>query len=103
MRILRKHKRVSTSILLLCGILFVLLSGGAAFLHNHEADFNEHQDCPAHRIEAITVLLTFVFYVFFVFLFTGNNKIYFTPLRLPVTDFIKTVFLYRAPPSSLGW
>jgi len=99
----QKNQQIKSCILLLCGILFTLLSGGAAFLHNHDADFTEHQDCPAHQIEAITVLLTFAFFILFAFLFTANKKIYFTPLCLPVSAFIKTVFLYRAPPSPSGW
>jgi hypothetical protein len=96
--LLYKNNSTSKKFLLFCGILFVLLSGGAPFLHNHTADFAEHQDCPAHQIEAITVLLTFAIFILFVFLLAGNNRLFFSLLLLPVSEFIKSVFLYRAPP-----
>ena len=50
------------------GLLFLLVffSAGIDFLHNHEPDFQIHQDCPAHQLYILfNSILIFLLIVYF--------------------------------------
>lgn len=49
-------------------LLLLLIASGAELLHNHDADFNEHHDCPAHQLQAILSTALFVSITFVIYL-----------------------------------
>ncbi|MDZ7316015.1 MAG: hypothetical protein ONA69_05335 [candidate division KSB1 bacterium] len=48
-------------------LLLLLIASGAELLHNHDADFYEHYDCPAHQLQAILSTALFVSIVFVIY------------------------------------
>ncbi len=59
-------KKALSWILILTGMIFLFLTTASPFLHNHNADFEHHEDCPVSRMEAtlfiiiLTIILAFV-------------------------------------------
>ena len=62
----KRHHHKITAFLVLAGVLFLFLTTASPFMHNHAADFNEHQDCMVYRMEAtlflviLTIILAYV-------------------------------------------
>jgi hypothetical protein len=48
-------------------ILFAALMTNVELLHNHEADFHEHEACPAYLIRVLLVATTIAFFLTFLF------------------------------------
>ncbi len=90
----KKHLTYTTALF----FLLVLLSIATPYLHNHEADFNEHDDCVAYLLATI-FSLGIISVFFFAAIFGYQNAIVF----LVSQKLISSVFspqTSRAPPFS---
>ncbi len=90
-------KNISKIITIAVIVIILSFSLGLDFLHNHEADFHKHEDCPAHQIYCLLSSVTFAVFLFIiiiVFLFFLDTQV--SCLNL---SFHKDSYLSRAPPA----
>jgi len=95
-------KRLNTeniikTILLLGAMVFVATFTLAPFLHDHEADFEEHHSCPSHIIEFFLTTLVFHFFITF-FLFYASEELLVVKTEILSTFYSSSFFHRRAPP-----
>jgi len=77
-------------------ILLLALSAGQELLHNHEADLEDHHDCPAHQLALLFSSTIIVYFVFSVLL-SLCEFLFFPQFQISYSCF-NCVFHSRAPP-----
>ncbi len=97
----RLRKKISDNpIAILLGV-FVLhvffLNVGHDFLHNHEADHHEHEDCPVYHFLA-ALKSTFVLYIFYILLVVFIISDHFNFIPIFITQINKSIHPIRGPP-----
>lgn len=84
------------SILLSIVIIFIFLSVGTEFLHNH-SDSEFHNDCPA-CIWLISLVFTFSVFLILLGIFLSFERIFLNVLRIFISKSYQTFQYLRGPP-----
>ncbi len=65
---------VLKTLLVSCAIVVAVTFTLVPFLHNHEADLDEHDTCPSHIIRSFLVSVTVIFTTIYLFLLERDDN-----------------------------
>ena len=93
------HRKTFAIVPAVSGLIILALVSGVDFLHNHQPDFIEHDDCISLQITIIFSAAVF-FALFLDQLFSGFEY-FILPLKKLLFTTILTITSGRAPPRQL--